>query len=76
LYARRGIRSRRRSREIQPTTTAGVAALLAHAVEHVRTGSAWLDYYIFENEADKKPRVSWETMLHRKLARSLLNIAA
>jgi len=31
---------------------------------------------ISSSEADKKPRVSWETMLHRKLARSLLNIAA
>lgn len=52
-----------------PTTNAGVAALLEYAIDHtVKNGTnCWPDNY--------RNGETWETTLHRSLARALRNIA-
>jgi hypothetical protein len=60
--------------DIEPTTIAGVIALLSYAAEHVRRGAEWADVYEDPEPLSgwvKKHGLSWEAMLHMHVAKAL-----
>jgi hypothetical protein len=62
---------------IQPTTLAGVAALLAYAADYVAAGNRWPDA-MFDDEDEKEAKaygLDWSVFLHRSLADAIRNIA-
>lgn len=54
---------------VQPTTMAGVIALLSYAAEYVDKGNEWPD---LEEDGEQN---TWEVFLHRSLAEALAEIA-
>jgi hypothetical protein len=60
--------------DIEPTTIAGVIALLSYAAEHVRRGAEWAEVYEDPEPLSgwvKKHGLSWEAMLHMHVAKAL-----
>jgi opacity protein-like surface antigen len=66
--------------DVVPTTIAGVAALLDYAAEHAPQGNGWGGGSLLDDGAprgwEKEHGVTWEVVLHKKLAAALPTISS
>jgi hypothetical protein len=62
--------------DVQTTTYAGVAALLAYAAEFVESGNSWPDGITLPGDHEKSMGRDFSFYLHRNLAEDLAEIGA